>query len=290
MQTLCGFLMALADSVPGVSGGTIAFIMGYYDDFIGSLHSLIRGNRDEKKHTLQFLIRLGIGWIVGFIAAVLVLTSLFQTYIYQVSSLFIGFILFSVPLVIHEEKQTLKQKPKACFFLLLGIALVVLLTMFSPTAGTEGAALSVNIGTLLYIMFAGMTAISAMVLPGISGSTLLLVFGLYMPVMNAIKGLLHFDFSGFAIVCFFGIGIVIGILLALHLVRRALERFRAQTIFFILGMMLGSVYSVLLGPTTLDVPQPAMSANTFSILFFLAGGLVIGGLQIVKHLFAHKHH
>lgn len=290
MQTLCGFLMALADSVPGVSGGTIAFIMGYYDDFIGSLHSLIRGNRDQKKHTLQFLIRLGIGWIVGFIAAVLVLTSLLQTYIYQVSSLFIGFILFSVPLVIHEEKQTLKQKPKACFFLLLGIALVVLLTMFSPTAGTEGAALSVNIGTLLYIMFAGMTAISAMVLPGISGSTLLLVFGLYMPVMNAIKGLLHFDFSGFAIVCFFGIGIVIGILLALHLVRRALERFRAQTIFFILGMMLGSVYSVLLGPTTLDVPQPAMSANTFSILFFLAGGLVIGGLQIVKHLFAHKHH
>ena len=290
MQTLCGFLMALADSVPGVSGGTIAFIMGYYDDFIGSLHSLIRGNRDEKKHTLQFLIRLGIGWIVGFIAAVLVLTSLFQTYIYQVSSLFIGLILFSVPLVIHEEKQTLKQKPKACFFLLLGIAHVVWLTMFSPTAGTEGAALSVNIGTLLYIMFAGMTAISAMVLPGISGSTLLLVFGLYMPVMNAIKGLLHFDFSGFAIVCFFGIGIVIGILLALHLVRRALERFRAQTIFFILGMMLGSVYSVLLGPTTLDVPQPAMSANTFSILFFLAGGLVIGGLQIVKHLFAHKHH
>lgn len=283
MQTLCGFLMALADSVPGVSGGTIAFVMGYYDDFIGSLNSLVRGTKEERKKTLFFLLRLGIGWAAGFIAAVLILTNLFQTYIYEVSSLFIGFIFFSIPLVCSEEKKCLKGKPAAAVFLVVGAVLVILLTHFSPTAGAAGSNLSINLGTLLYIMLAGMIAISAMVLPGISGSTLLLVFGLYMPVMNAIKGVLHFDFSGFAIVCFFGIGVLIGIILALHLVRRALEVFRAQTVYLIIGMMIGSFYSVFLGPTTLEPPKAAMTFDTFSVWFFLIGGLVIGALQAVKH-------
>ena len=63
-----GFFMSLADSVPGVSGGTIAFILGFYDDFIGSLNSLISKNsKEDKKQAIFFLIKLGIGWITGFI-------------------------------------------------------------------------------------------------------------------------------------------------------------------------------------------------------------------------------
>ena len=71
--------MALADSVPGVSGGTIAFILGFYDDFIGSLNSLISKNStDDKKRSLIFLIKLGIGWIVGMVLSVLILSSIFD--------------------------------------------------------------------------------------------------------------------------------------------------------------------------------------------------------------------
>ena len=100
-----GFCMALADSVPGVSGGTVAFIMGFYDRFIGSIHNLAFGNLKEKKTALRYLIKLGIGWAVGMILAVLILSALFESHIYIVSSVFIGFIAGAIPLIILEEKE-----------------------------------------------------------------------------------------------------------------------------------------------------------------------------------------
>ena len=78
--------MALADSVPGVSGGTIAFILGFYDDFIGSLNSLISKNSTEdKKKSLIFLIKLGIGWVTGMILSVLILLNVINVIIYLLS-------------------------------------------------------------------------------------------------------------------------------------------------------------------------------------------------------------
>ena len=67
--------MALADSVPGVSGGTIAFLLGFYDQFIDSIDDLISGTKEERKVAILFLIKLGIGWVCGFVLAVLILTS-----------------------------------------------------------------------------------------------------------------------------------------------------------------------------------------------------------------------
>ena len=87
-----GFCMALADSVPGVSGGTIALILGFYDKFIGSINQVFYGKKEEKKEGLIYLIKLLLGWAVGMILAVLVLTKFFETNIYAVSSLFLGFI------------------------------------------------------------------------------------------------------------------------------------------------------------------------------------------------------
>ena len=73
-----GFCMALADSVPGVSGGTIAFILGFYDDFVNSLNNLISGNKIGRLSALRFLGKIGIGWIVGCILSVLLITSIFE--------------------------------------------------------------------------------------------------------------------------------------------------------------------------------------------------------------------
>ena len=73
-----GFCMALADSVPGVSGGTIAFLLGFYDKFIKSLDDLISGSKEERKTAIFFLIKLGIGWGVGFILAMLILANVFD--------------------------------------------------------------------------------------------------------------------------------------------------------------------------------------------------------------------
>ena len=105
-----GFCMALADSVPGVSGGTVAFLLGFYDKFIMSLDHLMSGTKEERIEAIKFLIRIGIGWVVGMGAAVSVLASIFDDRIYEISSLFLGLIIFAIPMICKEEKDSLKGK------------------------------------------------------------------------------------------------------------------------------------------------------------------------------------
>ena len=281
-----GFCMALADSVPGVSGGTVAFLLGFYDKFIGSLDNLFRGDKKEKIEAFKYLVKLGIGWIVGFTLCISILANIFEVQIYNVSSLFLGFIIFAIPIVIYEEKETLKEKWKEILFILIGIAIVVAITVINPASGTgiDVSISGLNIGLVIYIFIAAMIAISAMVLPGISGSTLLLIFGLYVPIIGALKELMHMNFSYLPVVIIFIIGVIAGIIICVKLIRKALEKYRAQTVYCIIGLMIGSLYSIVMGPTTLEIPKDPMSISTFSILFFIIGGVVILGLQGLKFL------
>lgn len=275
--------MALADSVPGVSGGTVAFLLGFYDQFIDSIDDLITGDRNKKKEALFFLIKLGIGWVIGMVSAMLVLASVFESHIYAISSLFIGFIIFAIPIVIKEERESLSAKKSAIPYAVLGIVLVCAITYFNPAGGGTGVNLEHLTPTLgIFVFLAGMVAISAMVLPGISGSTLLLIMGLYLPIVTAIKDILHLDFAAFPTVFVFGCGVLVGIFSVVKIIRKALEKFRAQTIYLIIGLMLGSIYAVIMGPTTLDVPKEALSLSTFNIWFFLIGGVIIVGMQVLK--------
>lgn len=262
-----GFCMALADSVPGVSGGTIAFVLGFYDKFINSLNNIIFGNKEEKKEALFFLIKLGLGWVIGMIIASLVLTSLFEKHIYAVSSLFLGFIIFSIPLIIKEEKKCLQGKYQNIIFLLFGVLIVALITYFNPVS--NGCSVvditNLNLELILYVFASAMIAISAMVLPGISGSTLLLIFGLYMPIMGAIKGFLHLNFSYLPVLVIFGLGVLSGIVLVIKLIKVALAKFRSQTVYLIIGLMIGSLYAIVMGPTTLEVAQRPLSLMTFNL-------------------------
>lgn len=280
-----GFCMALADSVPGVSGGTIAFLLGFYDKFIGSLNALISGTKEERIDGIKFLIKIGIGWVVGFCMAILFITSVFDSHIYEISSLFIGFILFALPIIIMEEKDTIKGRYLSMIYVVFGALLVCGITYLSGNTMNDGINLaagkfSVVTGVLLFL--SGVVAISAMVLPGISGSTVLMIFGLYIPITNAVKDVLHLELEYVPALFLFGIGVISGALLVVKFIRKALESFRPQTIYFILGMMLGSVYSIINGATTLDEPKEALSLSTFSIVFFIIGGIIIIGLQLLK--------
>lgn len=285
MNLINGLCMALADSVPGVSGGTIAFLLGFYDKFIGSLDDLFRGKIEEKKTALKFLIKIGCGWLIGFLIAATVLSSLFNEHIYTMSSLFLGFILLAIPVFIKEEKNVLKGKYKNLIFTLIGIVVVVGITILNSAGGINIDVNSLNIGTIVYVFIAAMIAITAMILPGISGSTLLLIFGLYIPIMTKIKTLLTFDFSALPILIVFGLGIITGILVFTKLIRKCLEKHRSQTIYTVLGMMIGSMYSIVMGPTTLEVPKEAMTFSTFNIVAFIIGGVIIGGLELLKKYF-----
>lgn len=283
VQFIRGFCMALADSVPGVSGGTIAFLLGFYDQFIDSIDDLMTGNWEKKKKAFFFLLKLGIGWVCGMVLAMLILASVFESHIYAISSLFIGFIIFAIPIVVKEEKECLLAKKAAIPFILVGIVVVCAITYFNPVGGGEGINLEhLTPGLGIFVFVAGMVAISAMVLPGISGSTLLLIMGLYLPIVTAIKDILHLDFAAFPTVFIFGCGVLVGVFSVVKLIRKALEHFRAQTIYVIIGLMIGSIYAVIMGPTTLDVPQAAMTIREFNIIFFAIGGALIIGLQKLK--------
>ncbi len=277
-----GFCMALADSVPGVSGGTIAFLLGFYDKFINSLDDLFRGNMKAKKNALIFLIKLGIGWVIGFLASATILSGLFTTKIYAMSSLFIGFIIAAIPLIVKQELDSFKGKYKNIVFAIFGLLLVVGITLLSGNSLFDVNLAKPDIFTYLYVLVSASIAITAMVLPGISGSTLLLVFGLYIPIMNAIKELLSFNFSVLPVLIVFGIGILFGIVFFVKLLRIGLKKFRSQICYTIIGMMVGSLFSIVMGPTTLEEPMQMLTFKSFDILFFLIGIIIIVSLEILR--------
>lgn len=282
-----GFCMALADSVPGVSGGTIAFLLGFYDKFIGSLDALIVGKKHEKIEACKFLIKIAIGWVTGFVLSMLFLGSIFEKEIYKISSLFLGFIIFSIPIIVIEEKENVIRKYKNIIFLIMGVVLVSAITYFNPASkgGINVSVDKLSIGLGIYVFAAGMIAISAMVLPGISGSTLLLIFGLYVPIVSAIKEVLTLNIAYMPILIIFGLGVISGIFLTIRLVKYVLKEYRSQTIYTILGLMIGSIYAIIMGPTSLEIPQKSMNFSNFSIIFFIIGGILILGLQCMKNIF-----
>lgn len=279
-----GFMMALADSVPGVSGGTIAFLLGFYDNLINSLDSLLSKNKEQRNSGKKYLLKLGIGWVIGMAISVLILTSVFEKHIYEISSLFMGFIILSIPIIIKEEKETLRGKYINIIFTIIGIILVYLITYFNNTSITTMSLTNLSFSSAIYIFIAGMIAISAMILPGISGSTLLLIFGLYLPVITGIKDILHLNFAPFFGLTIFGLGIITGILSIIKLLKKALDKYRTQTVYMIIGLMIGSIYSIIMGPTTLDVPVDPINIYNFSFIFFIIGGLVVWGLQKIKSI------
>lgn len=280
--------MAIADSVPGVSGGTIAFILGFYDEFLNAIHNLISGKNEGRASALKFISNIGIGWMIGFLISVLFITSVFEKNIYDISSLFLGFIIASVPLIIKSEIKILGANKKNTIFLIIGMIIVVTITYINPIT-SSGQSFSIKSDKLsfiimIYIFISGMIAISAMVLPGISGSTILLIFGMYAPILNAIKQVLKLNLEYLPAIIIFSIGILVGIVIAIKIVRYLLRKFRSQTIYCIVGLMIGSIYAVIMGPTSLEVYKPPMSISTFNIIFFIIGCILIPALEKLKEV------
>lgn len=283
LTAIHGFCMALADSVPGVSGGTIAFILGFYDRFLNALHSLFGKDADARKSAIIYLLKLGLGWIFGMGACVLTLSRLFEAHIYFMSSLFLGLTLASFPFVLRAEKKSLRGQERYAPFALFGLLLVVLLTLLR--ANTVGVAIrfaGAPVWMLGYIFLSGAVAITAMVLPGISGSTILLIAGVYLPAIQAIRAFLGFDFSVFPGLCALGLGIIAGVGLSIHAIRAALRKYRSQMVWMILGLMAGSLYAIVMGPAGLDAPQPPVSFETFDLPGFALGVAILLGLELLR--------
>ena len=167
----------------------------------------------------------------------------------------------------------------AAALLLLGLGAVLLAGLFSVHIYFMS---SLFLGlTVAAIPFVAL-AITAMVLPGISGSSILLIAGVYLPVIQAIRQLLHLDLRMVPGLMALGLGVIGGVSLSIRAIRAALQKHRSAMIWFILGLMLGSLYAIAMGPASLQTPQPPLDAASFRPLAFLLGAGLLAGLELLR--------
>ena len=188
--------------------------------------------------------------------------------------------LVSIPLVMREQRAVLGTFRQNWLPFLAGIVLVVRLSALRLSALVND--LGFSAGTALYAFAAGALAILAMVLPGISSSSLLMSCGLYLPVIAAMKDLLHFEFGQFWLLAAVGLGVLVGFAVAPHWIRGWMRKVPSAVTYAVLGMMLGSLCAIVVGPATLKVPQHVMTLSDFHILWFVLGIAVTLGLEALK--------
>ncbi|MDG2684339.1 DUF368 domain-containing protein, partial [Vibrio parahaemolyticus] len=225
--------MGAADVVPGVSGGTIAFITGIYDTLLESIRRINPSlfsiwRKDGFKAAFNhingfFLIALFAGILSSIATLAKLITWLLDTHPIPIWSFFFGLILVSV---YHILRQVEKRDAIRFVTLLLGVGFAYSITVLKPLHLEPTA-----INTLI----AGAIAICAMILPGISGSFILLLIGMYTPVLAAVKG---FQVDTLAL---FLSGCVIGLLSFSHLLSWLLRKFRDFTLMFLTGLMIGTL-------------------------------------------------
>lgn len=225
--------MGAADVVPGVSGGTIAFITGIYDTLLESIrrinpYLLTIWKREGFKAAFNhingfFLLALFSGIFVSIGTLAKLITWLLSTHPIPIWSFFFGLILVSVYHIIRQVEQ---RDAIRFITLLAGVAFAYCITVLKPLHMEP---------TMLNTLIAGSIAICAMILPGISGSFILLLIGMYTPVLAAVKG---FQVD---ILALFLCGCVIGLLTFSHLLSWLLRKFRDATLMFLTGLMIGTL-------------------------------------------------
>ena len=231
-----GFAMGMADLVPGVSGGTVAFISGIYTPLLQSLSALSgegrkalqKGEFREAWTAIQgpFLLSLGLGIFTAILALATPLHWLLEHHPVELRAFFTGLVLTSVPLVgRHLDRWGLDTVVWAA----AGCAVAGFITSLPPMVQSEHP---------VFLLLSGMLAICAMLLPGISGSFLLLILGAYAPVLFAVKTL---DFPKIAA---FGTGAVMGLLLFSRALKWLLSERRRPTLAVLTGFLVGSVQAL----------------------------------------------
>lgn len=274
---LKGVLIGVSNIIPGVSGGTMAVSMGIYDTLIHSITHLLK----DFKKSIQTLLPYLIGMLLGIGALSFAIEYFFGHFPLQTGLLFIGLILGGLPSITKRIKGKKLNCTNVILFLIFFAAIIVL-QLFS---GERIATLTTNFDVVqTIILFAiGMIASATMVIPGVSGSLILMLLGFYTPVVETIssfiKSTLAFNTSamlgGFIILFPFGLGVIVGMFAIAKLISFLLSRFEAPTYCSILGLVIASPVVVLmtLGDFTLNFISILGSIITFAIGFLISSKL-----------------
>ena len=265
-----GMMIGIANIIPGVSGGTLAVSMGIYDKLIHCITHII----SEFKESIKFLLPIFAGAGIALIALTFVIQALFDYYPIPTNLLFIGLIIGGLPPVIDKVKGhsvTIGQIVAGILFFTLVVGMAML-----GSDGSKEVSLDVNILTIIKLLFVGIIAAATMIIPGVSGSMVLLILGYYQPIIRQITlfctALVSFDMQGlidgFLILFPFGIGVIIGILGIAKIIEIIFAKYPMHAYYAIIGLIAASPIAILV----------CSDFSGFSIGMLIAGivALIVG--------------
>lgn len=252
MDTIKGMFIGIANVIPGVSGGTMAVSLGIYDKLISSISNLLKDWKKSLAALLPIILGCGIG-IVGFSYAIEFLLS---KYTFVTCMTFVGLILGGIPVLVRALRKDLHKKGSSigvsgviAFLALFAVAVFLpmlnedteVLKTFTPTAGT-----------MISLFLVGIIASATMVVPGVSGSLVMMILGYYYGILEAIRSFIealkNLDtaglLNGFLLLFPLGIGVLLGIFLIAKLITFLFERYGVQTYCAILGLIVASPFAI----------------------------------------------
>ena len=244
IQTMLkGAAMGVAEVIPGVSGGTLAFITGIYERLLNAISAinvdLIHVFKDGgikavwQKMDGAFLVKLLSGMALGFILGLKIIVGLLETHPVLIWSFFFGLILASIPIIGKEVK---KWGLLEIVLAIVGTLLVYWVTVAAPSQGSEH---------LLMVFVAGVIGVSALMLPGLSGSFVLLLMGMYTIIMPALEESTHNPFGPSTIVVIvFGVGMIVGLLSFARVLTFTFKKYPNPTMALLTGFLIGSLNKV----------------------------------------------
>ena len=261
LAVLYGLVFGIANIIPGVSGGTMLVVFGCYDKVCGAL-SL---NLKEIKKNIVFLIFFGIGFAVGLLGFAMVISWLLDNFPTELYMFFIGLIAGSAPLIIRNATVKEKFRPVCAIPFVISLGLVVWLAMLEKSGTVTAAADAEGMTAFLLFFFAGLIAAVAMIIPGVSGSFIMVLLGTYKTVIDSI----HLNSLNFAVLIPTGIGVLLGLVFGARLITFLMKKFRLMVFSAILGLVVGSIYAIF--PTGFGLNSDTLIGAAALILgFFIA--------------------
>ena len=274
-----GFIMGIANIIPGVSGGTLAIILGIYEEFIGALSHFFK----NFKKNLIFLIPVALGMLAAIATMSNVIDYSLNHFTVATVLFFVGLVVGGIPMLLGKvkgKKDNKKIRNYVAFIftfsivIFMAVAKLIFSTDFSISLGHVGLA------GLILLFLVGILAAGTMVIPGVSGSLVLMLIGYYEPVIKTIKNLVHFKnvSHNLLIVGVFGLGILIGIVSIARLFEYLFKKHETTTYFGVLGFIFASVIAIPISTfTSIDV--------TFKVFELIVGiGMLLVGLLISYNL------
>ncbi len=262
---LKGFIVGAANVVPGLSGGTIMMSLGIFEDIIHSVNHFFENIKKNSK----FLLFIMCGVILSVIIMSRVITYSLVHYNFETVLLFIGLIVGGFPMLF---KNVRKEKKKITYIIsfIIPFILVISMSFFNESVSLVNLHnMSVISYILLYLI--GVVSASAMVVPGLSGSFILILFGYYESIMNVIKDFTAFNniISNGIILFVFGIGVLTGLFLVIKLLEFLLNKYKVGTYYSIIGFVLASVISIIITNFGGGIDVSVLGIITSIVLFSL---------------------